>query len=237
MKRAIAGLAAIALATGLSACGGGRAESTNDPSRSVKASDPSAVAHEKWEKREPNKAEDLAAWERWYVAEPGEDPVELEMQLKAAAADGRPGATDDVMDDDSVMDDEEEDKGPGPQKFGSTFKYSTGLEITISEPELFTPTDDDNEADGDGKPVAFTITITNGSEETYDPVGYIATVASGGEESDSIFDDSLDDEPSTSVQPGKSVKWREGYLVLDPDDITFDVEPSAFELGGLTYVN
>lgn len=242
MKRAIAAVAALALAAMLAACSEADEPRTSNMTTAV---DPSAAAYQKWLDREPNKAEDIGAWERWYVAEPGGDPIELENELKAAAAGGRPGAAadldDDVMDGDVAVpeDDDSNDTGgdPGPQKFGTTFTYSTGLEVSVSKPEKFTPSDTAAMSEGNGTPITLTITIVNDSDEPYDPTGYFATASSGGEESESIVDDGVSESPTTTVQPGKSITWKEGYKVLDPDDVTFDIEVAAFELGQLTYVN
>ncbi|SDU78945.1 hypothetical protein [Jiangella alkaliphila] len=81
--------------------------------------------------------------------------------------------------------------------------------------------------------VRFTVTITNGTGQPFDPSTTFVTVSSGGAEASAVFDEGLEGAPLTPVLPGESVSWMEGFAVTDPADLVCQVTPSFDHLGEL----
>lgn len=107
--------------------------------------------------------------------------------------------------------------------FGQTVTYKDGLAITVSEPVPFTPGQYAAGAEQAAN-VLFTITVLNGTEKNYEPLLY-STVSSGGTEGEAIFDadNALDGAPTTIIPAGKSVTYKAGFSVADPNKIVFDM--------------
>lgn len=115
-------------------------------------------------------------------------------------------------------------------KFGDTVTYPDGLKITVKDLGEFEPSETSAGNEG-GTPHKIEITVENGSDNPVDPNLLHATASSGGKESNQIFDSEagLNGVPTTTVLPGKSVTWVEGYAFADPDDVTFQI--SSFDAG------
>lgn len=115
-------------------------------------------------------------------------------------------------------------------KFGDTVTYPDGLKITVKDLGKFEPSETAAGNEG-GTPHQIEITLENGSDNPVDPNLLHATASSGGKESNQIFDSEagLNGAPTTTVLPGKSVTWIEGYAFADPDDVTFEI--SSFDAG------
>lgn len=115
----------------------------------------------------------------------------------------------------------------GIAKFGQTYKWDDGLTVTISEPKSFKPGE---YAAGGEKAKAhalFNITVTNGSDQPFDPSLFIATLTSGEEEGEQVFDseNGLEGSPNTKVLPGKKVKFTLGFGLKDLKDVVLEVTP------------
>ena len=129
---------------------------------------------------------------------------------------------------------EEPDTAPvGNLAFGDTMVWEDNVELTVSAPEPYTPTEF---AAGTTLPnnIVFTMTITNNSTENLEPLPF-AQLSSGGQEASQIFDITGDGEdvgvpPTTVILPGESVTWRTAWSVADPASLTMQVAPSfAYE--------
>lgn len=126
-------------------------------------------------------------------------------------------------------------------QFGDKYTYENGVSLAISKPEAFKPSETGLMllSDPDGKDfVSFDVTIVNGSDEAYDPNLTNFTASSDGEEAEQIFDtdNKLNGSPSTTVKPGKSVKFKIGFAVADKGDITMDASP-GMEYSSKTFMN
>ncbi|WP_043110033.1 DUF4190 domain-containing protein [Paraoerskovia marina] len=141
---------------------------------------------------------------------------------ETAPDDSTDGSTEDAPADDTSG---ESDNA----SFGSTYTYDDGLAVTISEPESFTPGEWAFGGEDAPAHVKFTITVDNGTDEPFDPSLFTTSLASGGAESDSVYDDDISGSPDTKVMPGKSVSFVVGYGVEDPDDLTMEVSPDFLE--------
>lgn len=121
-------------------------------------------------------------------------------------------------------------------QFGDKFVFDDGLALSITKPEAFKPSE--YAMTGEGKHVIMTVTLDNGTSEDYKPSLAHFTASSGGEEAEQIFDsqNKLDGGPSTTVKPGKSVKFKIGFSVADVKDITLDASP-GFDHKSITFVN
>lgn len=117
---------------------------------------------------------------------------------------------------------------PGELAFGDSFEWQDGLQVTVSRPREFQPA---RWAAFDKGPayVRFTVKVVNGTKRPYDPSSnWYGTVQSGNREASTIFDTDhgLDGAPMTSILPGREGVWDEGYTVLDPTDLVYEVAPS-----------
>jgi hypothetical protein len=156
-----------------------------------------------------------------------------------SAATSEPTAADEGADESTDEATEEAPADNGILAFGETAKFDDGLQITVTKPKKFTPSEYAAGAEGKGTAVKFQITVKNGTPEKFDPVLVYPTVQSGEAEADAIFDteQGLEGGPSTAVLPGKTVKWTVGYKVLDTKDITMEISPGAFEYDSVIYTN
>lgn len=115
--------------------------------------------------------------------------------------------------------------------FGDAFTYSDGIELTVSEPREFAPTEYAAGADNPFN-IVFDVTLINNSSESFETMAS-TEVTSGGRAGSRIFDSGNPDLPDnglsgvgTTVLPGQSITWAEGWSVLDPADLTLVVAPS-----------
>ena len=127
----------------------------------------------------------------------------------------------------------EESPLTGQTTFGSSYEWANGLNVAISKPEKFQPSDAiANNADG-REALSFTVTITNGTDEAFDPVMFKTSAKAGGAKADPILDSAkgFNGPPQTPIPAGKKVSFKIGYYVAAPTDITMDVQPDS----GVTY--
>lgn len=123
--------------------------------------------------------------------------------------------------------------------FGETYEWtlsnpdgsmgaSAGVRVHISAPSPYSPTDTAAGGETFSEHVMFTITVTNDSHDPLDLILAMSDVQSGTREADRVFDSAqgLQGTPSTTLLPGRSVEWVEGYGVDDPDDIVFSFAPT-----------
>lgn len=113
--------------------------------------------------------------------------------------------------------------------FGDTMVWEDNVELTVSAPEPFTPSEFAAGADL-AHNIVFTITLTNNSAENLEPLPY-STLSSGGQEGSQIFDsgNSAGDigmAPTTVILPGQSVTWKEAWSVADPNSLTQQIAPN-----------
>lgn len=115
-------------------------------------------------------------------------------------------------------------------QFGDKYTYENGVSLSITKPAEYTPSEYAIGISNSHEPVVFEVTIENNSGEDYDPSMSYFTASSGGEESEQIFDseNGLDGGPTTTVKNGKSIKFKIGFSVADPSDITMDASADMF---------
>lgn len=110
---------------------------------------------------------------------------------------------------------------------GETWVYADGLEITVSKPKDFQPSN--TAAGGEGYSVfkKFTITITNNTNQPYEPLMAMVDASADGYEGDQIFDSAqgMGMAPSTTVRPGKSISWDVAFGLNGTKDLQVEVEP------------
>jgi hypothetical protein len=114
-------------------------------------------------------------------------------------------------------------KDPTTGPFGTTFKTSDGVTVTISTPKSFKPSAyaiSGNE----NHDLILTVSVVNGSTKKFDPTLSSFNASSGDAEAEEIFDTGhdLNGSPETSILPGKTLNWAIGFNVKDPNDLTVD---------------
>lgn len=125
-------------------------------------------------------------------------------------------------------------KTPASQnaKFGQSYKWSDGVEVTISAPTPYTPTAAAAGAVAGDQNVVFKITLTNGSKANIDPSIANLSLNSGGVAASNIIDlmNSAFNVPQAPVLPGQSISWSLAYSVKDASSLT-----GQFDLDDLTH--
>ncbi|MBM9466982.1 hypothetical protein [Nakamurella leprariae] len=118
---------------------------------------------------------------------------------------------------------------PVVEAFGTPFEWENGLSVAVSAPAPFTPTESAVGDEGPGEAVRVDVTVTNGSQEEFDPYLLFVTALSGKLEATEIFDGAggLESTPYTAVAPGATVTFPIGFKVADPADLVVQVSPGS----------
>ena len=112
--------------------------------------------------------------------------------------------------------------------FGDTYTWNSGVAVTISAPQPFTPSASSFGQVAGYTNLEFSVTLTNNSSSSVNAMLMSTSVLSGGKEGPSIFDSSQNIGPvTTDVPAGKSLQWDIAYSVADPNDITMSVSSPA----------
>lgn len=122
-----------------------------------------------------------------------------------------------------------------PLLFGETATWLNDVSISVSQPTAFDPTDMAAGMVDGNTSVAIEFVLTNNSTENYEPMVY-NSASSAGVEAPGIFDveKNIGLPPTTTVLPGKTIKWTEAYSVADAADITLEVSV-GFEYDSVIY--
>jgi len=112
--------------------------------------------------------------------------------------------------------------------FGDTYTWPSGVAVTISAPQSFTPSAyAAGPVDGYTN-LKFTVTMVNNSTQSVSASLFTATVLSGGKEGPAIFDTQQNiGMVSSDVPVGKSIQFDIAFSVADANDITMSVSPDA----------
>jgi hypothetical protein len=126
------------------------------------------------------------------------------------------------------------------KKFGEVKTYDDGVSISVSKPANFKPNEYAIGAVPGQKYVVYTVVLTNGTKEVFQPMTF-GTVSSGGAEAKSIIDignpiGDIGQVPTTAILPGKTVKWLEAYSLADPKTVTYQIAP-AFKYEKAIFTN
>jgi hypothetical protein len=124
-----------------------------------------------------------------------------------------------------------------PFAFGATH-HGQSLDVTISAPHAFTPSDTAFTDAKGGKAVYVTITLSNHSpNQSINPLGEVTINASAGT---SAVEDVEDDangvgEPESDILPGHTLTWKHGFNIpTDAKDLTVTIGTLAAD-GGINY--
>lgn len=121
----------------------------------------------------------------------------------------------------------DEPEPPTEIRFGQTWEWEDGMQVTVSKPSKYRPSEYAAGKDGHSKFVLFTVTVKNGSKKKVDLIG-MANVASGDTEGGEVFDSGkgVEGAPSTSILPGRKVTYKVAFGVENPNDIVFQYSPT-----------
>lgn len=124
-------------------------------------------------------------------------------------------------------------------KFGEAYNWEDGISITVSKPKSFKPSEY-TAVDGAADHLKFEIRLVNSTGKPFDPALVYATLQSGNEEAEAVFDseNGVGDSPSTKLLDGREVKWTVGFGVKDPSDLVMEISPDAgIEYAGAIFTN
>ncbi|KZM35463.1 hypothetical protein [Oerskovia enterophila] len=146
-------------------------------------------------------------------------------------------ADEDAAVDEAPADPAPEDVPALALAFGETATFEDGLAVAASVPAAYTPSEWAAGAEGFTQFVRIDITLTNGTDEAFDPTLTYTTLSSAGVEGSQIFDsqNGLEGGPTTSLLPGQSVTFPVAFGVNDPADLTLEVSPGAFEYDSVIF--
>lgn len=112
--------------------------------------------------------------------------------------------------------------------FGDTVQYDNGIAVTVTAPQMFSPS---ATAFGADKPLnyVFTVTIVNGAQTRLDPSMIYVSAASDGVEADPVFDSEQDinGPGQTSVAAGGTTTFKVAFSFLSDAGITVEVHPNV----------
>ena len=126
-------------------------------------------------------------------------------------------------------------KAADSAKVGQEVTYDSGLKVAVSVPKPTKISDMAAGGEGIGTMVVFSVTLTNGTKETYDPALSRVSVAYGSEgvQADQVFDSAnkVGDSFSTKILPGKKATARYGFAVpaKDQGDLVIEVTPGFLD--------
>ena len=125
--------------------------------------------------------------------------------------------------------------GTAQAKFGQTYGWPEGLEVSVAPGVAFTPSDTSS-ADPANAYLSFTVTITNRTGKPYDPSLFYVSAESSGKEADQVFDSAngFTGSPSTSVLDGHQSIFAIGFGVTDPADVVMELTP-GFDYDGKAF--
>jgi hypothetical protein len=134
---------------------------------------------------------------------------------------------------------EESQVPDGIGEFGQVVSWD-GVDMVISKPKTFEPSQYAAGADEFPDTVILNVKLTNTGDDPFDPTLVYLTASSAEQEASMVFDaeQKIEAPPTTSVLPGKSVKWSVVLNVADADDLLVEVspdfalEPVLFSTGG-----
>lgn len=121
----------------------------------------------------------------------------------------------------SALSDSAVETEPLRKKFGETFTWSDGVELTMSKPKPFTSGSDAMHPNMEG--VVLDVTVKNGSDQAITIMGDVTMLPkSGGQDTMAIQDKSAGvDLPEDPVEAGGSVKFK---VAFSPgEDLTVEV--------------
>ena len=118
--------------------------------------------------------------------------------------------------------------GAAQAKFGQTYGWQEGLEVSIAPGVAFTPSESSTADPANGY-LSFTVTITNRTGKPYDPSLFFVSAESGSKEADQIFDSAngFVGSPSTSVLDGHQSAFVVGFGVDNPADVVMEVSAGS----------
>lgn len=127
-------------------------------------------------------------------------------------------------------------------KFGSSYKYTDGIEVTISTPQPFTPSASAAGTVPGDQNVVFKITVTNNSKSNVDASTSEFSLTSGGVAASAISD--LENPaagdgfgPQTPILPGQSVSWQNAWAVKSTSDLTGSFNLEDFQHNAAIFTN
>ncbi|CAN5357986.1 hypothetical protein BH09ACT6_BH09ACT6_00940 [soil metagenome] len=112
-------------------------------------------------------------------------------------------------------------------KFGESVSWSNGLQVTVSNPTPFIPSDIAAGGVGFAFNLKFTVTVTNNTGTTFDPGYFVIAAKASNVDADSVFDpdNSLNGWPDTTIIAGQTVTFDYGFNAMS-SDIVVDVSPN-----------
>ncbi|HEX5401483.1 MAG TPA: hypothetical protein VFX16_04190 [Pseudonocardiaceae bacterium] len=101
-----------------------------------------------------------------------------------------------------------------PYPFGATH-HGQSLDLTVSKPKSFVPSDTAFADGAKGSAVEFTITMSNHANQAFNPLQELTVKATAGDSEASEIDDSANHigEPDADLLPGHTLTWQHAVIV------------------------
>ncbi len=113
---------------------------------------------------------------------------------------------------------------PSPSRFGDTYTWPGGLQVTVSTPTPFTPTSAAIALPATAY-LRWQLTVVNNTGKEFDGSLFLVNAQSGGRVADQVFDDGLDGGSISTLANGQQAAVTLGFGVADPNNVTLEVAP------------
>lgn len=109
-------------------------------------------------------------------------------------------------------------------KFGETVTWRNGLQVNISKPKRFYPSD--TAAGGGDYNIVVTVKLTNKTGKSFDPTMFSILASDDVGDVEEIFDSAkgIDGSPSARLRNGKSTTWRVAFALHEKTTRGFTVQ-------------
>lgn len=121
-------------------------------------------------------------------------------------------------------------------RFGQPFEWEDNLVVKVSAPEKYELTDTGYIENEQADYLKFGIKIVNKTGKVFDPSMFVASLQSGNEEMEQVFDGSIGETPATKLLDGREVKFAVAFGAKDVNDLVMQVTPS-FDYDAAIFTN
>ena len=137
-------------------------------------------------------------------------------------------ATDDETSDDATEADTTDESADQVLAYGDTYTSKNGWSVTVSKPKVFRK--GEYAAGGEGFSAFRVVTVTLSNKTTgksLDPSSIYISATADDRQADEVFDDSVGEQPTAKVLPGRTVKWKQAFGAVPGKKLSIQIEDQS----------
>ncbi|WP_259558085.1 S-layer homology domain-containing protein [Brachybacterium sillae] len=121
----------------------------------------------------------------------------------------------------------------GRRPYGGWFAFRSGLSVSVSAPQPYTPSSTAAGHEGYPAAVVTTVTLRNDTGGAISPFDIWVSADSASQEASEIFDmdRGIDGPPDISIAPGSSASWKVAFGVDDARDVVVRIKVFTSDFG------